>query len=273
MHSLRARVAAASLGKVHRLDFHQLICVTEGGCTHAIDFEPIHCEPGTVLLHRPSQTQQYDTSSPWDGWHLLFRSEFLLGPLAQSRGVGSAEADLIGILEGLPCHLVLPQAEFRIVSAALAQVQADSVREAPLAQVHALLRHQLSALLIRLHLASQDAARPLAAAAEQVRFRRFQQLLESSFHDWHQVADYANVLGCTERTLTRTTQRMAGVTAKAFIAARISLEAKRLLAHTALSVVDISDRLGFDDPSNFTKFFKRVTGGLPLALRRQHQAV
>ena len=62
------------------------------------------------------------------------------------------------------------------------------------------------------------------------------------------------------QTLTRATTGVAGITAKAFIASRINLEAKRLLAHTSSSVATIADSLGFDDPSNFVKFFKRETG-------------
>ena len=99
------------------------------------------------------------------------------------------------------------------------------------------------------------------------RFRKFRQLLERSFAGWHTVAPYANALGCTERTLARLTSSAAGLSAKALIADRITLEAKRLLAHTSLPVSTIGDQLGFDDASNFTKFFRREAGRTPLEFR------
>lgn len=54
---------------------------------------------------------------------------------------------------------------------------------------------------------------------------------------------------------------------KAFLVNRIVLEAKRLLAHTALPVAAIGDRLGFAEATNFVKFFRRETGMPPGAFR------
>jgi AraC-like DNA-binding protein len=47
------------------------------------------------------------------------------------------------------------------------------------------------------------------------------------------------------------------------------LEAKRLLAYTTLPIALIGDRLGFDDPTNFVKFFKREAGCTPGEFRRR----
>ena len=102
------------------------------------------------------------------------------------------------------------------------------------------------------------------------RFKRFQQLLETRFSVQHQVAAYAKQLGCTEKSLTRATMDGAGVKAKAYIDARINLEAKRLLAQTAIPIARIGDQIGFDEATNFVKFFKREVGCAPGAFRRQH---
>lgn len=272
MRSLKSRVPAEDLRRAHRLEFHQLICVTQGKCTHVIDFSPIRCEAGSVLVHQPSQTEQYDVTSAWDGWVVLFRPEFLFAPTAGASSGKSEETNVVGILAGLPAHLILHEAESRLVRAAFAQIHADAKLDAAMPEIHALLRHQLGALLIRLYLAQRhhENLRP-TVPSETDRFRRFQQLLEKSFQTWHRVATYANVLGCTEKTLSRATLSVAGVTAKAMVASRISLEAKRLLVHTSLPVAGIADKLGFDDPSNFVKFFKRQVGCTPLELRRQHR--
>lgn len=55
------------------------------------------------------------------------------------------------------------------------------------------------------------------------------------------------------------------------IATRIALEAKRLLVHTSLTVALIADELGFDDPSNFVKFFRREVGCAPIEVRARYQ--
>jgi AraC-like DNA-binding protein len=61
----------------------------------------------------------------------------------------------------------------------------------------------------------------------------------------------------------------AGVNAKSFIASRINLEAKRLLAHTVLPIAVIGEQLGFQEPTNFVKFFKREAGCTPGQFRRR----
>jgi AraC-like DNA-binding protein len=57
------------------------------------------------------------------------------------------------------------------------------------------------------------------------------------------------------------------MTAKRVIIERIILEAKRLLAHSSDPVAGISSHLGFDEPTNFVKFFKRETDLTPTQFR------
>jgi AraC-like DNA-binding protein len=61
-----------------------------------------------------------------------------------------------------------------------------------------------------------------------------------------------------------------GKTAKALLTDRIALEAKRLLVHSSMSVAAIAEALGFEEATNFVKFFKRETRVTPGAFRRQH---
>lgn len=61
-----------------------------------------------------------------------------------------------------------------------------------------------------------------------------------------------------------------GQSAKSWITQRVCLEAKRLVAHTSLSAQSIGNELGYDDASNFVKFFRREAGLTPLAFRRDH---
>lgn len=50
---------------------------------------------------------------------------------------------------------------------------------------------------------------------------------------------------------------------------RIVLEAKRQLQHTSLNITEISYNLGFEDPSYFVKFFKRLAGSMPSEFRKR----
>ncbi|MFD8010766.1 helix-turn-helix transcriptional regulator [Streptomyces sp. NPDC058955] len=95
----------------------------------------------------------------------------------------------------------------------------------------------------------------------------FRRAVESDFAHARDVGHYAQALGYAPRTLTRASLAAAGVGAKDCIDRRVILEAKRLLAHDDAPVVSIAARLGFPDPSNFTKYFTQRTGTTPAAFR------
>ena len=94
--------------------------------------------------------------------------------------------------------------------------------------------------------------------------------MEESFKTQHQVSYYAEKMGCNAKSLTRAALDAIGLTAKDYISTRINLEAKRLLTHTTMSITVISDQLGFDESTNFTKFFKREVGQSPTDFREEH---
>ena len=48
------------------------------------------------------------------------------------------------------------------------------------------------------------------------------------------------------------------------------LEAKRILAHTTESVKEIGYDLGFDEPTNFIKYFKKHSKFTPTEFREQN---
>jgi AraC-like DNA-binding protein len=265
---LRRRVNEEHLRSTQRIDFHMLICITNGRLTHTVDFERMTCESGSLLALRPMQVQQFDVTANWEGWLVIFRPEFLL-PLQKTVLVGDLNA--YGGLEALPTHLPLNEAASRAVTDAIVQMHDDTLMRAAPTDIHSLLRHQLYALLLRLHLGHRrQEAQGNTSIASLQRFKQFQQLLEKNFSIHHQVATYATQLGCSEKSLARATLDVAGVGAKAYIAARVNLEAKRLLVQTTLPIARIAEQVGFDEATNFVKFFKREVGCAPREFRRRH---
>jgi AraC-like DNA-binding protein len=91
-------------------------------------------------------------------------------------------------------------------------------------------------------------------------FRKFKRLLEDNFLQVHKVNEYASLLNITEKHLNEICKRFNGKTASAMVFDRLVLEAKRLLQHSDLTIKEISFQLNFNDPSHFSKFFKKHTG-------------
>ena len=267
MAELRLRSSQEKVRTAHRYEFHTIVCVTQGSCTQVVDFRPVSCAPGSVLVLRPGQVHKFGASEDWDGWIILFRPEFVSPPSA-----APGDVKLVVDTGRLPEQVVLTTEALQTVSGAIAQMRDDTQLDGPLDDLQALLRHQLHALLTRLGLL-QAGLQPqqFVLSPSLQRFRRFRQLVDERFAQWHQVRAYANELGCTEKSLGRAVIALADMTAKGFIAARITLEAKRLLAHTDQPVAAIADLLGFDEPTNFSKFFKREADCTPAEFRRRQR--
>ena len=92
-------------------------------------------------------------------------------------------------------------------------------------------------------------------------------MVDQQFRRWHLVTPYARHRGCSTKTLNRVCQAAANVTAKQVIVERIILEAKRLLAHGNDTAARIGADLGFDEPTNFAKYFRRETALTPATFR------
>jgi AraC-like DNA-binding protein len=79
--------------------------------------------------------------------------------------------------------------------------------------------------------------------------------------------DYATALNLHVNYLNRAVKETTGKSTTTHISERIANEAKALLLHTDWNVADIGYALGFEYPTYFNNFFKRVTGTNPTSLR------
>jgi AraC-like DNA-binding protein len=68
--------------------------------------------------------------------------------------------------------------------------------------------------------------------------------------------------------LNRSVKQVTGKTTTNLIAARIVREAEALLQHTDWDIAQIGYGLGFEEPANFTNFFKKHTRRSPGEFRQ-----
>lgn len=81
--------------------------------------------------------------------------------------------------------------------------------------------------------------------------------------------DYASHLSVHVNYLNRAVKKVTGKTTSVHISERIGSEAKALLQHTNWNVSEIAFSLGFEYPTYFNNFFKKITGSTPLSLRAE----
>ncbi|WP_133913303.1 helix-turn-helix domain-containing protein [Streptomyces sp. NBC_00582] len=258
--ALLDRVTDGTLQRVHRADFHALTLITQGGGEHTVDFVTYPCRPGTLLWVRPGQVQRFTTPGRMNGTLLLFTPAF---------PETAAASGLADDWSAPNCWQLGTSGDYAATSALLARIQAECARTSDPSRE--ILRLLLAALLLHINRIPRHRTHPDQHAGGEV-YARFRAELERSFTSTRRAEDYADRLGYSVKTLTRACLAATGQSVKQVIDARVALQARRLLAHTDEPVAVIARRLGFSEPTNFGKFFIRLTGTAPGDFRRAEQS-
>ncbi|MFF7486271.1 helix-turn-helix domain-containing protein [Streptomyces luteogriseus] len=253
--------ADAPLERVHRIDFHVVMLFGAGPVRHMVDFTEYEAMAGDLLWIRPGQVHRFSRSSEYRGTVLTMQPGFL--PRSTVEATGLYRYDLPPLLR--------PDApQLAGLQAALAQLLREYEDDStlPLSLHTAVLRHTLTAFLLRLAHLAASSAQALRRRSDST-FTLFRDAVERDFATNHSVSAYADALGYSRRTLVRAVRAATGETPKAFIDKRVVLEAKRLLAHTELPIGRVGVAVGFPDAANFSKFFHQHTDQTPAAFRAE----
>lgn len=115
-------------------------------------------------------------------------------------------------------------------------------------------------LCTRLYKAQHEVAQ---APAEHNLIREFNFLVEQHYTTKHTVADYAELLNKSPKTISNIFSKLGTKTPLSYIHDRRMIEARRLLKHTNLQVSEIAYKIGYEDIQSFSRFFKKQEGISP----------
>lgn len=93
--------------------------------------------------------------------------------------------------------------------------------------------------------------------------RKFNLLVEIHFREKHMVAEYAELLNVSPKSLSNVFLRYYSKSPLKVISERICLEGERLIRYSDKNMNEIAYWLGFNEASHFSKFFKKHTGQSP----------
>ncbi|MFW0789421.1 helix-turn-helix domain-containing protein [Gordonia sp. CPCC 205333] len=252
---------AAATGEftgTQRLGFDLILHIESGHTTHEVDFTRYRLGPGDILWAHTGQVQQWGDIHAIDGHALLANADALapgthalltqLGVYSRVHWPAAAgeDSELSQIFDAIK---------------ACAAVDADNSSAAR----DMAIAHLATAAILVLAEAEHSASSIRPPPNE--RLQQFHTEVDQNFATDRTVEGYAQRLHCSPRTLNRLVRDQTGRSPKDIIDDRVALEARRRLAHEDAGVAAIARSLGFDDPANFTKFFRRRTGLTPEQFR------
>lgn len=244
----------------HRHDSHLLLFFTKGSGTHEVDFNVYDIGPGSLFVLQPGQLHHWHLSDDVDGFVIIYASEGYNLYFGQKRlndflFYASAYAKPEIILNGEEVEKLKPY--FNLL---LDESLGNS----------AFRNDKMCDLLdcIHIELARKYAEAPHEIHGYNTKINQFESLIEQHFRTQKSASFYAHKLSITIKHLNRICNEILKKTATDFIANRVILETKRLLADKQLSINEVADALGYEDYSYFSRFFKKQTGMSPTDFRK-----
>jgi AraC family transcriptional activator of pobA len=254
---------APALSAPVRAAFYQIIWVQRGHARHTLDFEAVPLAPGSLLFVGPGRVHTFDLTADYEGQLLLFTAPFFARSEAAAQFLHATS--LFQPVPEVPVVLAPGAAtDFTTLWTQLA----TELAQTPDVYQPLVLQQTVHTFLLLAERAQRRQGYHSPDGSPQLGdTTRFRTLVEQQFRTQRAVRHYAAQLGVTEKRLAQATAQVLGKLPKQVIAERLTLEAKRLLAHTPASSKEIGFALGFDEPTNFSKYFRRQTGLSPQQFR------
>lgn len=255
-----------TLTTTHRTGFYHIIWFQKGNPTHLVDFNPIKIKPNTLLFLNKDTVQRFDDKTKFEAKAIVFTDSFFCKTETDSKFLRNNILfnDLFSVSQ-------IQIANNQSLFAELLQQMTNELENVKDNLQTDILKNLLHNFL--LHSEREKRKQNFIEIKKDANLdyvMLFKDLLETNYKTQKQVNYYAKEMLISEKRLNQATSKIFGKKPKEIINDRILLEAKRILAHTNESVKEICYQLGFEEPTNFIKYFKKHSAITPTEFREKH---
>jgi len=248
-----------------RTGFYHIIWFKKGSPSLVIDFNPVQVKPNTIIFLPKDTVQRFDEKSKFEGKAILFTESFFC----------KSDNDLKFLRNSILFNDLFSVAKVEFQKSTevfdnllqLMELEFGTEREIYQSDILKNLLHNF--LIISERERRKHNFTEIKRGAQLDCVLHFKDLLEANYRKLRQVSNYSIKLSVTQKQLNQATSNILGKSPKKMIDDRVILEAKRLLAHTNMSIKSIGFDLGFDEPTNFAKYFRKQTNSTPIEFRAQ----
>ena len=241
----------------HQLKFYVLIFFTEGIGRHFIDFNWYPVQQNSLVYLTKEQVHAFDFSENLKGFCVVFTEEYFIGcfsHLSIDFVIKSFNHQLSSNILQIPSdsdfesYFNLLNKEYNNATAYNKKTIIDALFVILISKAENLKQNQT--------LLTKDSSKMNL-------FKKFNSLIEQNIAKSRSADFYANELAITYKHLNLICKELVNKTAKNVIDDFLILKAKRNLINTTMKSNELAFKLGFEDPTNFTKYFKKHTGLTP----------
>lgn len=244
--------------KAHRLKFNIILIINSGKVCHSVDFEDHNLQAGDIMVISKGQIHAFDANSDYKGYILLFTDEFMHKYMAKSTivQINNLYNSFLGQRK-----MNNPDRNKALLDSLKTELESNT------SYLPNIIGSLISIYLLKINdrnvqLINSTDNRSLDY------FNQFRVLLEKNFIKTRDANIYASELSISYKLLNEVCKEVVKNTAKSFIDSYVILESKRMLVTSSFSIKEIAYNMGFDELTNFTKFFKKHTLETPSKFRK-----
>ena len=239
---------------IHRHKYYEIVIITKslpGSHSHEIDFIKYPLKAGYIYFIYPNQSHKWNIdnyNNEFDGYILNFTEDFLL---ENSNRIKTLLSKLFNVFGNIP-YLKYEEKKFEAFFSVLEifENEYNSDRENS-----AILRSLLETLLYYMEDLKQDSTESIDSNFQKL--TKLKNLIEENYKEIKNSDFYAREMELSTKRLNEIIKKVSGYTITQMIHHRLILEAKREMISKEKSIQTISYELGFENPSYFSRFFKK----------------
>ncbi|WP_375581418.1 AraC family transcriptional regulator [Marivirga tractuosa] len=248
------------LSKPHRIAFNALIIVLEGESSHFVDFKEEVLSPGVILPLTKGQVHSFNKELTISGYVILFEESFIIQ--------NTSDKNLFHFLQIFHTSNILIGKEnfvslkpiLQLIESLLTDID-DNLKSEVVHSAFLTLLFQIKRLACNQH--------KFFDTQRFKDFHLFKQLINKHYSEIHNAKDYADKLNVSYNYLNEICKEISQKTAKEFIDNWLLLEIKRNISEQKYTSQEIAFKMGFNEPSNFIRFFKKHTKITPLQFQEK----
>jgi AraC family transcriptional regulator, transcriptional activator of pobA len=248
----------------HRLYFHQIVLLMEGEGSLHIDSGKNKMLPGSLIASSAGQVEYFESCKDVNGFIVIFSEKYINKYPEDLKWINSLS--LFNQTE-TPQIMNLNDTECIELMLFIKKMEIELKRENDFAREEILYSLLKTTVLTAERFNRIRLNESVKGEGELNYYIEFRNKMEEELGKSRSVKFYADSMNITTKKLNRVANNFGGRAAKRLIEERVLLETKRLLIHTDKTIKEIGHSLGFNDPTNFNKFFKRYVKITPAEFR------
>lgn len=251
--------------KAHQVAFNMIVFYTEGESKQLVDFVWHIVKKNTIIHLSKGQINAFQLTNELKGFIILFTEDYLkkqINALPKNEIIRLFNSQLFSPIIEVPSDSNVEQ-YIHLFAKEYFNLSENYNQENIYSSLHTIIFSKLERL-------KQYQTFHLKRSDKLNKFLEFKSLLESHFSKSRNADFYAEKLNITYKHLNTICKDIISLTAKQFIDEFIVLEAKRLLVNSEIKSTELAYSLGFEEPTNFVKYFKKHTGFTPNQFKKDY---